>query len=373
MTGEIKILFTSDIHLGAPEHRTGIPGFVRMTTFKRILSLAKDHDILLIGGDLFDSSSVEGDLLMDVKEEFLRLEETGTKVLLVPGLGELGTQGDVSETIRSLPVQRVFLGVEGDSPWTMSREDLDLSIYGLPVHMSRDVSLIPSRETAGFRMGLFYLTLDDPDVLPPVFSMRTKDLRSLPFDFCGLGHCHHFRLFKANERILAAYPGSPEAVEPDETGDRYVISMTVRDNRIQVIRRLTVNSLRLQEEIIDVTGMERGDAIIGLLEKHRSQRVIITARLQGRRTFDIPGDYSRIWGEGFHSMRIIDESVPALGYLVKTYSREDSLRGDFFRAVRTMIETGSISETEGNDELARLLAIMAEKGGAGVEDYLCDL
>ena len=373
MTGEIKILLTSDLHLGVPDNRSGIPSQVRLSTFKKILSLARDHDLLLVAGDLFDHSHVEGDLLMDVKEEFLRLEESGTSVLLVPGLGETDETGHVADMVRTLPVQKVFSGDPAEGPWTFSCNGLNLFVYGLPVMQGKNIGNIEKSDEPGFHIGLFYMDLKDEEDAGPVHSIRTRDLKNLPFDFCALGHCHHFRLFKISERILAVYPGSPEAVECDETGDRYVVSIIIRDHRIHLIRRFTVNSLRLHEEVVDVTTLRNLDSIAGIAEKHRSPQVIFTARLRGKRTFDIPADPGAGWVEGFHSVRLEDETVPGLDYLLKRYSGEDTLRGEFFRIISSMINNGTMPDFGGYDELAVFLYRMIKNDSAGPEDILCDL
>ena len=50
----MKILLMADLHLGAVSPDTGIDDSVRLDTFKKIVSLAHEHDILIIAGDLFE-------------------------------------------------------------------------------------------------------------------------------------------------------------------------------------------------------------------------------------------------------------------------------------------------------------------------------
>ena len=93
---EIKILLTSDIHLGLGGAGAPVPEKARMNTFKRIVSLAREHDILLIAGDLIDCVALDKETLDVIRAEFNGLRESNVEILLTPGPGELTPEKTVA-------------------------------------------------------------------------------------------------------------------------------------------------------------------------------------------------------------------------------------------------------------------------------------
>lgn len=82
----IKLLLTSDLHLGIDRDKSLNIGNERIETFRRIMIQAARHDILLIAGDFFDSGISVPDFHEYAAPEITNLLESGTEIFYTRGL-----------------------------------------------------------------------------------------------------------------------------------------------------------------------------------------------------------------------------------------------------------------------------------------------
>ena len=210
MDGEIKLLFMSDLHLGIGSDDTGIPGYARMGTFKRIAAIAREHDMLLIGGDLIDSNSVGSDIIDLIKTEFDYLKSSNTEIVYTPGTGELGSRAVMPSFLLDLNVSCLFSSTVNPAPYRYEKNGQKLFIYGVPATAGFDVSKIRKISDEGFHLGLFHVDFDfDREAgTSPVYRIQKNDIRTVGLDFYAFGFNHNFRMFKIMDRIIGVCPGS---------------------------------------------------------------------------------------------------------------------------------------------------------------------
>ena len=84
---KIKILLISDLHLGMERENSLISGEERLITFRRIISLAHKHDILLIAGDLIHDENIDSNILIYWKKNFHLCLKQGKEIFYHPGFG----------------------------------------------------------------------------------------------------------------------------------------------------------------------------------------------------------------------------------------------------------------------------------------------
>jgi DNA repair exonuclease SbcCD nuclease subunit len=364
MSDEIKVLIMSDMHLGSAADGTPARENARINTFRKITSLAQEHDLLLVAGDLVDSGTVSESLKSLIAGEFEAVRERGAEILLSPGFGELKDDGGLHEFISGLGATHVF-GAPGSSPvYSTRRGEQDISVYGAMASGDFDMTAVKRNGGRGFHMGLFHSDFD--------FQSNKAGIRLLELDFYAMGCSHTFRMFKVHDRIIGAYPGSPEAVSSDETGDRYIISMLIKGNEIFHIKRLSVNSMRFRTLEADCSEMAGFDALRDMLLSGASQREILTLKLKGRRDFPLDGDFERL-SRHFFDMKIHDASVPTLRSLAQTYQKEDTIRGEFYRLLQEYIASGETGGDGGDELLPEALNILTRDGFQALEDWLCDM
>ncbi|MCP4130917.1 MAG: hypothetical protein GY754_08030 [bacterium] len=374
MNNEIKILLASDVHLGLSHSELKLPPAKREETFKNITSLAKEYDIFLIGGDLLNASDIDEKNIDLIKSEFKNLRDNNTEILYTPGTAELNTAGAVPPLLFDLNASYVFSNPAYPSPFTYTKDEQKIYIYGIPASEEHDISEIKKASSDGFHIGLFHIDINnDKQESGPVFTLKKNRIKQLDLDFYALGHNHNFKMFKAVDRIIGAYPGSPQAASPGETGDRYVLSINIRDNKISHIKRVPVNSIKLMSNEIDCSEIESQDQILDILEKNCSPKAIQQLILTGKRTFPLDLEKIKSCGDRFFDLEILDRSVFSIDSLIEQYSSEDTTRGEFFSILREEINKNNIPGEIDPEHLSTPLSIMTKKGVSSLEEWLCDL
>jgi DNA repair exonuclease SbcCD nuclease subunit len=370
MSTGIRVLLTSDIHLGVPEERAIIPWDARIETFKKIASIAAEHDILLVAGDLIDSPSSGHAISGIIHDTFSGLIDAGKAIVLTPGDGETGGDASGLERIFDLlPLTHMFTQKNMTEPFIFSLENENLLIYGAPAG-TPDISIILKKNIPGLHMGLFHVIFDEGNTSDSACRFGKREIKNLGLDFYACGHCHNFKLIKSGDKIIGAYPGSPEACSHAEKGDRYVISMNVINGSVQNMRRITVNTMNVAEWSGDVTGSKDPMTTFSALAKMGSKRTILRCILNGKRDFilpAVPGQISSL----FYKIDIQDNTEPTIEALLKEFGKEDTLRGEFIRMIKERMDTNAIPSDIREDCISRTANALIRRGFESPEDWLC--
>ena len=372
-TGEIKILLTSDIHLGINESETHIPPKARINTFKRIMNLAAEHNILIIAGDLIESVAIDPEILAVIQAEFARLRELNVEILLTPGPGELNDDNTIPSFLFDLLPSFIFSSPEITTPWHFTKDEQHLYFYGIPSSYSQDIASIRKATTEGFHIGLFHVefNIENKDSKESVFTLHKKSLKKLELDFYALGNNHNFKMFKVADRIIGTYPGSPEATSFNETGDRYVISISLKNNEIYQIKRLSVNSVRLCDNEIDCSELNSLNRIFNLLDENRNKNTIQRLTFTGERDFIINPESINKFRDMYLDIIINDLSSPSLKSLINEHASGNSIRNEFFKALKKDINNDKVPKDVDMATLAMFLHIATTRGFKDLEEWLC--
>lgn len=375
MDGDVKILFMSDLHLGIKSDELPTPESARMSTFKRIATIAREHDLLLVGGDLIDSNMVGGDVIDLIKTEFEYLRHADTDIVYTPGTGEMGSRAIMPPFLLDLNVSCLFSSTANPIPYVYEKNGQKLFIYGVPATAGFDISKIRKISEEGFHLGLFHVDFDfDDEAAPsPVYRIQKNDIRTVGLDFYAFGFNHNFRMFKIMDRIIGVCPGTPEPTSLYETGDRYVISIIIKENRLYQIKRLTVNSMKLYNNSIDCSELVTMGPIKELLEGNRSKKAIQHLVLAGRRDFVLHRRELERYREEFFSLEIIDRSEPTLEALIDEFQYESTLRGEFFKMIKEQIDRDGLPHDIDGSDFAASLARITRDGFGSLEEWLCSL
>jgi DNA repair exonuclease SbcCD nuclease subunit len=375
MESEIKILFMSDLHLGIKNDKIHIPQYARTGTFRRIMAIARVHDLLLIGGDLIDNSAVSYDIIELIKTEFKKLRDANTEIVYAPGIGELSDQGKISPFVLDFNTSCIFSNIINSTPYLYIKDSQKLFIYGVPATAGYDISMIKKISNEGFHVGLFHVDFDfDRDANGSlVYKLQKNDIKALGLDFYSFGFCHNFKMFKIGDRIIGVCPGSPESTSFDETGDRYAISIVIKDNKLHQIKRLTVNSMKLYNNSFDCSDMTTMGPIKELLEINKSKKVIQGLVITGVRSFVLHDNELQKYKNEFFALDIIDESIPTIEALIEEFQYENSLRGEFYKILKERIEQNLIPHEIDMKDLAKSIHKMTRDGFNNLEDWLCTI
>lgn len=369
----LKILLTSDIHLNLRSEILPRSEKYRIETFKRISFLAKKFDLLIIAGDLFDSTDINSDLIDLIRKEFSEIRACGVEIIYTPGENELNEDKTLPSFLYNLNLTHIFSDTSNISSYSYSKNGQKVYIYGLPAGSDFDISKIEKLSGDGFHLGLFHLNfyLQDDNRDSGVFRFEKWDKQSLNLDFYALGHYHDFKLYKLMGRVIGAYPGSPESTSLKETGDRYVLSIIIEDDEVSQVKRFAVNSIRYDEITLNCSELNDSSGILKILEEKKSLKTSLIINLIGERDFII--DHSEI--EGFNKefcyLYINDQSIPLLEILIEEFINEDSLRGEFFEVLNQRINKGELPEGIVKKTLTDILLKITRAGYYSPEEWLC--
>ncbi|MFH0977167.1 MAG: metallophosphoesterase [Spirochaetota bacterium] len=365
----VKILLTSDIHLGSEE----IPESFRLKTFKKLSYLAKSHDIFIIAGDLFHTNGINEKSIDFVASEFKNLRDTGIEIVYT--LGDCELNGNNASLLQKLNVSKLFSDDGDFSPYHLSRDNQDIYIYGLPACSKRSIPEIKKSSDSGFHIGLFHadFNLNEKEEIREnkISVINKEDIISLNFDFYALGHNHYFKLFKYNGRYIGAYPGSPEAVTFNENGDRYAISISIKDNEIYQIKRLTVNSAKLESIEIDCSQWSDTSPITDILKEKNLSDSALKLKLTGKRNFKFDrSEINKLYAT-FKNIYIQDASIPTINVFISEFAGEESLRGEFFSMLNSAIKNNELPANIDMDILSDIFNKVLNSGFYKLED-LCN-
>jgi DNA repair exonuclease SbcCD nuclease subunit len=350
----------------------GIPSRVRLNTFKKIATLALEHDVLFIAGDLMDADIIEDEILDQIKIEFDNLRNSGIEIFYTPGVSEMIGR-EANEKILSLNATAIFTEY-GEKPQVYDKDGSRIYIYGTPPSQRNDISKIIKINDDGFHIGLFYADFDIEGTPENsnIFKIPKNLIKSLSLDFYALGYSHSFRMFKILNRIIGAYPGSPEPVSINETGDRYAISVSIMDNEIFHIKRLSVNSVKINEIILNCTEYSSCNEIIEAVKQDQSKKIIEIVTLIGTRDFPLQLEKIKSLDKNFFDLRINDKSSASIKSFINEFIDENSIRGEFYKILSEKLKDSTPEDVDlGN--VSAIINKIENGDNESLEDWLCGL
>ncbi len=361
---KIKILLTSDMHMGKPLNLPGICTELRQQTLKKIFKLAGEHDILLVAGDFIELSSIDNSLMDEIKENFAILAEKGIEIYYTPGKSELDQEGNVHSSLTSVS-EKINIFSDINETRSYRSQKGDIIIHGIQAGSRFHPSEVLTAGKKSFNIGLFHKNFSPHLSETAVHGHITKeDLKSLRFDFYAMGMNHSFKVFRSMDRIIGAYAGSPEPCSITETGDRFVLSLITEGHHLKSIKRIQVNSTSIANLHIDCKEFNSAHDLISHINAKTDEKNIYSVTLDGMRSFKIEELLKDYAAETGRHLKITDNSVPDLDMqflsgnekpnsfysvildLMKDISTEDANRDAISRAIYNSFGKGKNRGTE---------------------------
>jgi hypothetical protein len=230
-----------------------------------------------------------------------------------------------------------------DSTKDMIKSDKgDIFIYGIPETGPDFTSDITRREKNGFHLGLFYADFSPQSAEKgETLFIGKKEIKQMNLDFFALGRNHNFRLFRFSERILGAYPGSPEPCSLDECGERFVISLEVDGNKITSFRRIPVNTITINSHEIDCTSFITEKELIKAIKDSGTRDTMNRIELRGSRNFATGRALKEELTGYYRGLKVIDKTDIPWKVFMDESSMASGLKGMFFRNLAEAVRTNS--------------------------------
>lgn len=285
----MKILQTGDIHIGRSSSR--VPEEVprqelrASTSWDRIVSLAIDEGVGLVclSGDVADQDNKFWEAIGSLERGINRLAEHSIQTVAVSGNHDFDV---LVRLANNLPSEHFrLLGRDGKwERYTIVREGrkiLHIDGWSFPQKVVLQSPLEQyrlERDPTLPILGMVHGDLDDPR--SRYAPLELDRLKALPPSGWLLGHIHAPRLLESSSWVL--YPGSPQALDPGETGRHGAWIVEVEDGRLGLPSQRPVSSIWYGNFTVDVTGVENESDLEGrLLEGLRKYSGQIEAESSG--------------------------------------------------------------------------------------------
>jgi DNA repair exonuclease SbcCD nuclease subunit len=271
----MKILCTGDLHLGRrssrlPQHLDGrahsaAGGWARIVD----LALAEAVDVVVLSGDLVDRDNRFYEAVGPLEAGLRRLAAAGITTVAVAGNHDFDVlprladtfapDTSASDTSGSDPASAPFRLLGRGGVWertTIRRGEwvLHLDGWSFPAQYVRESPLaaydLPVPDD-GPVLGLLHADLEQPG--SPYAPVLLPELRARPVDFWLLGHVHAPALHEGPGLAPVLYPGSPQALDPGETGAHGVWLLELTAGRRFEARLIPLSTVRYDEVVVDLT------------------------------------------------------------------------------------------------------------------------
>jgi DNA repair exonuclease SbcCD nuclease subunit len=368
MMETLRLLHTSDVHIGAPFAFLGGKGSEQraalLAAFAEIARVARDekYDVLIVAGDLFDAAFETSEADVSLVLGCLRGAAGSCRVVILPGGHDRYAPGSVFERER-----KRFESISNVRILSPGREVIDFPELSLAVHGRALVSNVPAANSfaglnpldgrrwnvcaahcsvEGFAAGL------DAGEMPA----RLGDLAP-GFDYTALGHWHSFRVLRNDPPVL--YCGAPEIVARDQQGAGFAVSVTLGGGAASFERR-RIGRRRIERRVVDCTGLRSTDELVerALREIPPDGDLILDLSLGGLVQLDSALDPAQCVAElerHYFSVRLSGKGPS------REISREellgvsaDTVAGAFVRGMMKRIEGAGEDERELYEEALQL-------------------
>ena len=323
----VKVIHTGDMHLGSPMLNMGARCRERSAelneTFSNIINLVKTEsaDILLIAGDLFDSSEPDAELMDFVAHRLAEIADTSVFIAL--GNHDFGLKMNFPPNVY----------VFGNSLEKVSLKDSD--IYGVSFGSEH----CPNQIAAGFaaedseKINIM-LMHGDVAAKSNYNPISLADIENSGMDYIALGHIHMHDGFLRFGNSVYSYCGVPEGRAFDEIGPKGVLVVEVSKREVKG-KFLPICGRQYLKTEFDISkfedNFEIAEGISSVLGgKENAYRIV----LRGRRSIFLDLEFIKDFLEkDFYFTELIDETEECAddGYTLKNIfmqkcSNENALR-----------------------------------------------
>lgn len=340
----VKIIQTSDIHLGAPflflKGKAILHSKKVESAFKRSIDYAikSKADIYIIVGDLFHTPYPDKYTQQIVIDELTRLSESGIRTLLLPGNHDHADGGiyEDNKFLSRLPDDLMLLDINGLEG--VEIKDFDMRLYSLTVF--DNVGEFKIKDDDLTNIALIHASIDMGRATGR--NINVQKLKDWGFSYTALGDWHGY--LEVAKNIL--YSGSPELLNSDQAGAGYVLEVLIDGKNVNV-KKVKVGSIESVEIEIDVANHNSIDTLLSTLKAKGNGNIIANIELKGLRNLDLVFDIERIQSyleEFYYHVNIKDSTFFKLAEDELEELSNDMLIGSYVEFLKSKKESGEIAE-----------------------------
>jgi DNA repair exonuclease SbcCD nuclease subunit len=267
----VRIVLTGDLHVGRRPSRVTDEGLCRRSSCAAAwaavveLALGERADVVAISGDLVDRENRFYEAFGPLERGLRRLSDAGIETVAVAGNHDFDVLPKLAD---QLSAERFHLLGRGGR-WerhTVCRDGtpvMHVDGWSFPSESVLDNPLrgeLPAAPTDGLpAMGLVHGDLDAPASKYGPLSLA--DLRRTCHRFWLLGHIHKPSLHEAEGCCTVLYPGSPQGMDPGETGCHGPWILDVNGQTRLRPRQVPTGRVRYEQLEVELGGTETVDDV----------------------------------------------------------------------------------------------------------------
>ncbi len=359
---------TADLHLDTPftARFTRKEAVMRrkemMQTFRMICENAKECDLFLIAGDLFDSRYVSAETVSFLKHCFSQIPDT--HVFLAAGNHDPLTEDSCYMSEETWGEHVHIFGTE--------TEYIDIPELRTRVHgrsFSRQHEETTLLTPLSIKEDWCNLLLIHGEVVSDYGKSRYNPLEKSKLeasgvDYAALGHVHQASELIRMGTTYYAYPGIPEGRGFDETGTKGYLRGSIEKGLVQA-SWIPISKREFIWETLEISvcnnRIEVVELIKDFLQKRGSQHCYRLV-LRGKISFSLPTEdiLSEEFNEDCFLLELRDETQPA--YHLLELAEENTLRGAFVKEMLRKIDAMK-EEEKAFGNLALKLGLEVMEGG----------
>jgi len=338
----MKILCTADIHMGRrpsrlPSHvDTGELSSTRCWTAIVDTAIAEGVELVALSGDVVDQANRYYEAVGPFEEGLKRLARGGIRVVAVAGNHDHETLAAIAGNFDS----SMFTLIGRGGVWervTIYRGDepvLHVDGWSFPQSAYTDDPLRDYPSAAADGVPVLGLLHGDLDAAASRYApVRLADLRRQPVALWLLGHVHAPALREGEGNASVLYPGSPQAMDPGESGWHGVWIAELGETGRFSVRRIPLTTVRYDTLEVDVsaeTSMAGVDTLVSTAVRDHLRETLesgcgplrylsLRLRITGRST--LHGELSRRMTQIVSDLEMMEDGVVALVERVEVSTR----------------------------------------------------
>lgn len=357
----LRIIHTSDIHLGAKFSSLGKKADAQRQALKDALAKVVDHalvskaNLVLITGDLFDSNFPSPTSVSFVKVQLARLNEARIWTMILPGTHDCLAKSSVyirEDLSHALPYVYIF----NDAAVSVKViPDIDATIYAKPSSANKSTESpvaflafaaknAATRYTIAMAHGSVQIEgKSAPDDMP----ILLREIAESGVQYLALGHWHGAQDFSFGSTV-AWYAGSPEVTYQEGKGgigQGYALEVDVMETA--KVKPLKISEKVVREVDIDMQIYENVENVVFALEKLADPNCLLLVNVFGFAESAVFVDPERIaqeLEEKFFSIKVKNTTALKLPEVTALNYPEELVVGQFVRIMQKKLEAAQAPE-----------------------------
>lgn len=360
----VKILHAADFHFDSAfaslgEAKAALRRREQRGQLERIAALARDADIVLLSGDLFDSSRAYSETVDALRSFF---EEIKVPVFIAPGNHDFYAPMSPYAHISFPENVHIFTDT---APRPVELPALGCVVWGSAFLSERQAPPLRGfsvQDGEAINIMVCHGDTEMPD--SRYGSISGEDIERSGLDYLALGHIHTFSGIRSAGKTVWAYPGCPLGRGFDETGEKGLIRGTVSKQGCE-LEFLPLPERRYVTAEVDISGCEDIASAVRAAVPPDASENIYRITLSGEWDEKLrPDELEKQLEDCFWHLELRDATV--LKKDLWSLAAEDTLKGNFLRILK-----GRYDSAEDPEEKAGI--VMAARYGIAALEYREDM